>query len=219
LHSAACCNAIPIAIGTELQLYFCVKLPERDRFKIKVILMIFCVGDIVSVLDDAVKGEVTKIEKNRVYIKDDTDMEFFYDASELVKIDTNQNQLLKYNEASNHLLQSKISENTNSKKPIFKKTKNEVVFEVDLHINQLVKSTKGLDNYDMLNLQIDTAKRKLEYAIQKRISKVVFIHGVGEGVLKSELQFLLQKYPVKYYDASYQKYGLGATEVYIFQNP
>jgi dsDNA-specific endonuclease/ATPase MutS2 len=71
----------------------------------------------------------------------------------------------------------------------------------------------------MLNLQIDTAKRKLEYAIQKRISKVVFIHGVGEGVLKSELQFLLQKYPVKYYDASYQKYGLGATEVYIFQNP
>jgi dsDNA-specific endonuclease/ATPase MutS2 len=181
--------------------------------------MIFCTGDTVSVLDDVVKGTVTKTEGNRVYIKDETDMEFSYDASELVKIDDNQNQLLRYNEASNHLLQSKASEKPNNRKPIFKKTKNEIVFEVDLHINQLVKSTKGLDNYDMLNLQIDTAKRKLEYAIQKRISKIVFIHGVGEGVLKTELQYLFNKYPVKHYDASYQKYGLGATEVYIFQNP
>ena len=90
--------------------------------------------------------------------------------------------------------------------------------EVDLHINQLTKSLKGMDNYDMLNLQLDTAKRKVEFAIQKRVSKIVFIHGVGEGVLKSELQSLLNKYPVKHYDASYKKYGLGATEVYIFQN-
>jgi len=181
--------------------------------------MIFRIGDNASVLDDVVKGVVTKIEGNQVYIKDDTGMEFFYDVSELVKIDDNQNQLLKYNEANNHLLQSKASEKPNSRKAVFKKTKNEIVFEVDLHVNQLVKSTKGLDNYDILNLQIDTAKRKLEYAIQKRISRVVFIHGVGEGVLKSELQSLFQKYPVKHYDASYQKYGIGATEVYIFQNP
>ncbi len=83
---------------------------------------------------------------------------------------------------------------------------------------KLTKSLKGMDNYDMLNLQLDTAKRKVEFAIQKRVSKIVFIHGVGEGVLKSELQSLLNKYPVKHYDASYKKYGLGATEVYFFQN-
>ena len=83
----------------------------------------------------------------------------------------------------------------------------------------MVKSTNRLDNYDILTIQLETAKRKLEYAIQKRISKIIFIHGVGEGVLKSELEYLFKKYPVKYYDASYQKYGLGATEVYIFQNP
>ena len=181
--------------------------------------MSFSIGDSVAVLDDIVKGKVSRIEGNKVFIIDETGMEFSYSASELVKIDGSQKDLLKYNEASNHLLEHKISEKQTKHKSIFKKTKNEVVFEVDLHINQLVKSTRGLDNYDMLNLQIDTAKRKLEYAIQKRISKIVFIHGVGEGVLKSELQYLLQKYPVKYYDASYQKYGLGATEVYIFQNP
>ena len=41
----------------------------------------------------------------------------------------------------------------------------------------------------------------------------------GEGVLKSELNYLLNNYPVAYYDASYKKYGLGATEVYVYQNP
>lgn len=49
--------------------------------------------------------------------------------------------------------------------------------------------------------------------------KLVFIHGVGEGVLKSELEFLLSKYDgITFKEASYQKYGVGATEVYIKQN-
>ena len=91
--------------------------------------------------------------------------------------------------------------------------------EVDLHIHQLVKSSKGMSNYDMLNIQLDTAKRQLDFAISKRIQKVVFIHGVGEGVLKEELRYLFNRYDnVKFYDADYQKYGLGATEVYIYQN-
>ncbi len=41
-------------------------------------------------------------------------------------------------------------------------------------------------------------------------------HGI-EGVLKEELEFLFGRYDnLKYYDADYQKYGLGATEVYIY---
>ena len=51
--------------------------------------------------------------------------------------------------------------------------------EVDLHINQLVKSTRGMQNHEMLNLQLETAKRRLEFAIQNRIQRIVFIHGVG----------------------------------------
>jgi dsDNA-specific endonuclease/ATPase MutS2 len=76
-----------------------------------------------------------------------------------------------------------------------------------------------MSNYDMLTIQTDTAKRQLNFAIQKRIQKVVFIHGVGEGVLKEELEYLFRRYEnVKYYDADYQKYGKGATEVYIYQS-
>jgi hypothetical protein len=54
---------------------------------------------------------------------------------------------------------------------------------------------------------------------KNRIPKIVFIHGVGEGVLKSELDFMLGRYEnIIFQDGNYQKYGLGATEVYFKQN-
>lgn len=175
------------------------------------------IGNKVAVLDDVLKGVVTDVSDNQVIIETEDGMKFSFLVTELVRIDKDQHELSKFSDINNPLLKEKTKLN-DSKKSLFKKDKNEVVLEVDLHINQLTNSTRGLDNYDMLNLQLDTAKRKVEFAIQKRISKIVFIHGVGEGVLKSELLRLLNKYPVKYYDASYKKYGLGATEVYVFQN-
>ena len=174
------------------------------------------IGTQVAVIDDALEGIVVAISDDKISVKIDG-MIFYFDRSELIKIGKSQHEISKFSDINNDLLKQKINEKTKTKSA-FVKNKKEVVMEVDLHIHQLTKSTKGMDNYDMLSLQIATAKHKMEFAIKKRISKIVFIHGVGQGVLKSELQFLLNKYPVKYYDASYQKYGLGATEVYIYQN-
>ena len=174
------------------------------------------IGTQVAVIDDALEGVVVAISDDKISVKIDG-MIFYFDRSELIKIGKSQNEISKYSDINNDLLKQKMNEKTKTKSA-FVKNKNKVILEVDLHIHQLTKSTKGMDNYDMLSLQIDTAKHKIEFAIKKRISKIVFIHGVGQGVLKSELQFLFNKYPVKYYDASYQKYGLGATEVYIYQN-
>ncbi|WP_405567893.1 Smr/MutS family protein [Polaribacter sp. Asnod6-C07] len=175
------------------------------------------IGNKVAVLDDVLKGIVTNIKGDDISVKTEDGMLFIFKSNELVKIEKEQHELTKFSDINNAFLKEKIASQKKNKSA-FIKEKNEVILEVDLHINQLIKSTRGLDNYDMLNLQLDTAKRKVEYAISKRISKIVFIHGVGEGVLKSELHSLLNKYPVKYYDASYKKYGLGATEVYVYQN-
>lgn len=93
-----------------------------------------------------------------------------------------------------------------------------MVLEVDLHIEKLVQNKKGMTNFDILTLQTETAKRQIEFAIRNRIPKIVFIHGVGEGILKAELDFLLGRYDnLTFQDANYQKYGLGATEVYLIQ--
>lgn len=175
------------------------------------------IGNKVAVLDDVLKGLVIAINGDEISIETTDGMIFKFSSSELVKVDIEQHELSKFSDINNALLKEKISQSP-AKKSLFKKEKKEVILEVDLHINKLVKTTSNMDNYDILNLQLDTAKSKIEFAISKRILKIVFIHGVGEGVLKSELQSLLNKYPVKYYDASYKKYGLGATEVYVYQN-
>ncbi|WP_343485806.1 Smr/MutS family protein [Allomuricauda sp. d1] len=178
--------------------------------------MEFKVGDKVAVLDDVIEGIVESIKGTDITIVDQEGFPMQYDASQLVKLG-------KSLRVTNHEVAQVKSEKEvpRRKKNVIskKKERNAPKMEVDLHISKLTKSTRGMTNFDMLNLQLDTAKRQLEFAMRKRIQKVVFIHGVGEGVLKEELKYLFKKYDnVKFYDAEYQKYGLGATEVYIFQN-
>ncbi|RIV45291.1 Smr/MutS family protein [Flagellimonas pelagia] len=176
----------------------------------------FSIGDRVEVLDEAIKGTVQQIEGDMVTLMTKDGFPMKFTAKDLVKV---QGKISVSNIEVSQIMEEK--EVPRRKKAVSKKPKerNLPKMEVDLHIHQLVRSTKGLTNFDMLNIQLETAKHQLDFAIQKRIQKVVFIHGVGEGVLKDELQYLFNKYDnLKYYDADYQKYGLGATEVYIFQN-
>lgn len=179
-------------------------------------MAVFNIGDRVEVLDEAIAGLVKSVEGELVTIETHEGFPMQYASKELVKIED-------YINISNFEIAKVKQDKESSKKRIVStsksKERNAPKMEVDLHINQLVKSTKGLSNFDMLNLQLETAKRQLDFAINKRIQKVVFIHGVGEGILKEELYYLFKKYDnLKFYDADYQKYGLGATEVYIFQN-
>jgi hypothetical protein len=184
---------------------------------------VFKIGDIVSVLDDVIKGKVVKVVANSVFIENSDGFQFEYSPKELVVIKESQFELSKYSDISNEDLLQKSKDAPSKRKSIqFKsdlKGGKQPPMEVDLHIHQLVESTKGMDNYDILTIQMEHAKHKLNFAIKNRIQKIVFIHGVGEGVLKSELEFMLKNYNVDFYEASYKKYGFGATEVFIFQNP
>lgn len=182
--------------------------------------MNFKVGDNVLVLDEAFSGVVKHIKGDVITIETTDGFLLEFQSSELVLKKSEKS--IKSALISNSNLNDVISEKEQIKKRQIKtraKERYEPTMEVDLHINQLVNSVKGMSNYDMLTLQLDTAKRQLEFAMAKRIQKIVFIHGVGEGVLKIELEYLFARYNnVKFYDANYQKYGLGATEVYIYQN-
>ncbi|WP_047545888.1 Smr/MutS family protein [Psychroserpens sp. Hel_I_66] len=180
--------------------------------------MKFKVGDSVSVLDENIDGVISKIVDDTLFITTDDGFEMEFLSSEVIKNKSLTSQIFVDTNAS-----AVIDEKENSGKrrsvKVKPKERSLPAMEVDLHIHQITTSNKHMDNFEMLNLQLDTARHKLEFAIQKRIQKVVFIHGVGEGVLKAELEYLFGRYDnVKYYAADYQKYGLGATEVYIFQN-
>ncbi|MCH9661724.1 MAG: DNA mismatch repair protein MutS [Bacteroidetes bacterium] len=177
------------------------------------------IGDKVDVLDDDISGIITKITSEIVTVMTEDEFEIDFSATELVVV---QKKDISDKELQVDKISSIISEKEQTGKPIKRiksKERGLPPMEVDLHIHQLVKYTKGMSNYDMLILQADTAKRKLDFAISKKIQKIVFIHGVGQGVLRAELEFLFKRYDnLKFYDADFQKYGKGAVEVYIFQN-
>ena len=93
---------------------------------------------------------------------------------------------------------------------------NETI-EVDLHINALLDTTAGLSNADMLGYQMETFHRILEENKNRKGQKIVFIHGKGEGVLRTEIEKQLKSRYKTYHfqDASFREYGFGATMVTI----
>ncbi len=179
----------------------------------------FEIGDKVSVLDDAIDGVVTKVNATEITVITNDDFVMQFKPDELVKINKESLKGLFSSKSVSQVLSEKKEPQKRSFVKEKKSRKEDFVLEVDLHIEKLVPSTKGLSNYEILNIQMDTAKGQLDFAIRNRMQKLVFIHGVGEGVLKSELEFMLNRYEqVSFQEASFQKYGFGATEVYIKQN-
>lgn len=91
------------------------------------------------------------------------------------------------------------------------------LLEVDLHIDSLLPDTRGLENKDMLDAQMAHVRATMEQNAAHKGMRIVFIHGVGAGVLKGELRrFLDRNYPkCAYQDASFREYGFGATMVTI----
>ena len=87
---------------------------------------------------------------------------------------------------------------------------------VDLHIGELVDNILGLSSHDMFHIQMDYFKKMLDSAIASEYTKVTFIHGVGNGVLKNAIIDELKNYKnTENRMASIAKFGVGAIDVII----
>ena len=100
--------------------------------------------------------------------------------------------------------------------PARKHGKDEPVV-VDLHATELLETTAGMSSADILNHQLDVFRKTMDEYMNKKGTKLIFIHGKGEGVLRHaivhELSYRYKHCP--YQDASFQEYGYGATQVTI----
>lgn len=91
------------------------------------------------------------------------------------------------------------------------------IVEVDLHIDSLLDDTTGMQPKDMLEQQMDVFRKTMDAYRKRTGSKLVFIHGKGEGVLRNTI---LKELKAKYkgciwQDASFREYGFGATMIII----
>ncbi|MCM1041561.1 MAG: DUF2027 domain-containing protein [Bacteroides sp.] len=108
---------------------------------------------------------------------------------------------------------------TDSKNPLQAYMLQKDVAEVDLHVEKLLSTRlefKNADEKDYLARQLQVFETCLNQAVSQRLSKIIFIHGVGNGILKAEMEKKLRQYEnLHFMPASITKYGRGAIEVYI----
>lgn len=103
--------------------------------------------------------------------------------------------------------------------PHKRSTKDEEV--VDLHADAILDSTENLTPGEILQAQLARFTVALEGAVKSGSSaplkRMVFIHGVGKGKLRYEIEKLLKRnYPkLRYQDASFAEYGYGALMIFL----
>ena len=88
--------------------------------------------------------------------------------------------------------------------------------EVDLHIEHLAEHPEQLTAHEIFEIQMHYFRTCINHAFKGNMKRVIFIHGVGRGLLKDEITKELSKYNnLHYFDAPAAKYGAGAIEVYF----
>lgn len=163
-------------------------------------------GQKVRFLEQQGRGVVTRTEGTWIWVEDEDGFEQTFQASELVP-----DRHIPVQEVRPKDIPAPKGSGTQRS---YEQAHSPGELEVDLHFDKLVDFPKNYDSHRRLQLQLHTARRTLDKARRGKIKKVILIHGVGQGLLKEEVHKLLERMDhLSFYDASYARYGRGATEV------
>lgn len=88
---------------------------------------------------------------------------------------------------------------------------------VDLHIEALVPEPRLLAAGEILEIQLKACREALDLAYATHQHCLVIIHGIGKGVLKTQINALLSQTNgvVRYVNEYDSRYGYGATKVFF----
>jgi len=100
---------------------------------------------------------------------------------------------------------------------LFNKVNTKGQPEIDLHIHEITSNHKQMTNGEIVTYQMGYLQEAVQAACVKSVRELIIIHGVGEGVLKSEVRNYLKSLSfARYEDAPLRIYGYGATYVRLF---
>lgn len=168
--------------------------------------MDFSVGDKVLFKREKLDGKVIKINSPyKVRILSSDGFEMNVSVKDLVKIEAGTNTFSSYGDSFYSKDHDKKVRNVD------KKPKSQSVVKIDLHIELLQSHYEHLNNFEIVQLQLEECYSQIERALNTNISKLEIIHGIGEGVLRREVHKILKHYKLRYY---LSRDG-GSTEVFI----
>lgn len=87
---------------------------------------------------------------------------------------------------------------------------------IDLHIHELTEEGFDESNGRALERQMKVLRKFIEDAMNKKVRDLIIIHGVGSGILRSEVRNYLNGISgAEFFDADYTEFGVGATRVIL----
>lgn len=88
---------------------------------------------------------------------------------------------------------------------------------VDLHIEKLTDSWKGMTSFEILEMQMREFEKWYELSVIHRQPQLIVIHGVGSGRLRDEIHgaLRLKKEVKSFVNQFHPSFGYGATEIYL----
>jgi len=180
--------------------------------------MAFRVGDKVQILDEEGDGIITGFLASKMAIVDLDGFPYEFPITQLMKVDDDNNLHHNADERSfEHLLTDKVYKKEQEVLMhipinVFDNVSRGGYPEIDLHIHELVDKPKTLNNTEMIEIQVHRLERFIQTCIEKSVSEFVVIHGVGQGVLRTEIRKVLESHGnIKFSDADFREYGAGAT--------
>tara|TARA_B100000513_G_C11858872_1_gene172028 strand:+ start:84 stop:614 length:531 start_codon:yes stop_codon:yes gene_type:complete len=169
------------------------------------------IGDKIKFLDSEGGGEVISILENIYIILTNEGFEEKHSINNIFKVNHELEKSLKSTYIPNSF--KKLNQDT-KKKSIFK-SKTPLIWEIDIHIENLIDNIHHMNNHEIVNYQLDKCEDIIHKALKAKIHKLVIIHGKGQGVLRQEVHNLLNSYQLDFKDSDYMRYSGGATDVFF----
>ena len=168
--------------------------------------MQFKLGDKILFKTENQKGEIVKINSTyKVTVQTEDGFEVLASIKDLVKVEVNTDKAIAYGNDF-HLKDNNIK-SSNS----FKRDKSATVLKIDLHIELLSINYQYLDNFEIVQIQLNECHLRIEKALNSNYQKLIIVHGIGTGSLKTEVHKLLRNYNLRFYLSK----DAGATEVML----
>ncbi len=169
------------------------------------------VGDKVQLLNEVGECIVLKIELGHALVEDEHGFEWRVPLIEVIPL-TGRGHLSEAIDGAEVPLKSSDIKKSSAEKAA--KTAKAEPREIDLHIHNLTVSHRNMSNHEMVTLQMKHFYAAIADAKANGERLLIVIHGVGKGVLKTEIRNALgQMEKCAFEDANYLKYGYGATEI------
>lgn len=168
------------------------------------------IGDSIILKKDRTKAVIISAIGDRKFkIIDNHGFEYLVYSSEILPLNLETDNYEAYG-TSFDVKDEDIRKDKES--PLFtNKTDSRGKIRIDLHIEQLTSYYVHMQNYEIVQMQMEYCKKELDLAMLKAKYSLEIVHGIGEGVLKEEVHKLLRLYNLSYFESN----NGGSTEVML----